>query len=99
MMVCHSSPESHSLSPLDITDITYESLAKSFNQRMAHHQETIRRMSEMSRYRKWIGAQNPQQLAATHRMALFPECAEVLYVQKDVWVVRKHPFIHLGILL
>lgn len=55
-----------------------------------HHQETIRRMSEMARYRKWIGTQNPQQLAATHRMALFPESAEVIYVEQDVWVVRKH---------
>lgn len=67
-------------------DITYECLAKSFNQGLAHHQETIRRMSEMSKYRKWIGIQNPQQLAATHRMALFPESAEVIFVEKDVWV-------------
>ena len=45
----------------------------------------------MSRYRKWkVGTQNSQQLAATHRMALFPENAEVIYVEEDVWVVRKH---------
>lgn len=80
------------------TDITYESLAKSFNQKLAHHEETIRRMSEMSKYRKWIGTQNPQQLAATHRMALFPENAEVIFVEKDVWVVRDHPCLRLAIL-
>ena len=74
------------------TDITYKSLAKSFNQKLAHHQETIRRMSAMNKNRKWVGIQNPEQLAATHRMALFPENAEVIYVEKDVWVVRKHPF-------
>ncbi|KAF8806476.1 Molybdopterin binding protein [Phlegmacium glaucopus] len=67
-------------------DITYESLAKSFNQKLAHHEETIRRMSETNRYRKWVGTKDPQQLAATHRMALFPESAEVIYVEKDVWV-------------
>jgi hypothetical protein len=49
-------------------------------------------MNEMSKNRKWIGTQNPEQLAATHRMALFPENAEVIYVEKDVWVVRKHFF-------
>jgi len=75
-------------------DITYKSLAKSFNQKLAHHQETIRRMSVMNNNPKWAETQqNPEQLAATHRMALFPERAEVIYVEKDVWVVRKHPFI------
>jgi molybdopterin-biosynthesis enzyme MoeA-like protein len=95
MTVCYSIIESFSLShtPLNTTDITYKSLAKSFNQKLAHHQETIRRMSAMNKNnRKWVGTQNPEQLAATHRMALFPESAEVIYVEKDVWVVRKHPF-------
>ncbi|PPQ66301.1 hypothetical protein CVT24_007298 [Panaeolus cyanescens] len=67
-------------------DITYECLAKAFNQNLVHHQETIHRMSEMSKQRKWIGTQNPDQLAATYRMALFPENAEVIYVAEDVWV-------------
>jgi len=71
-----------SLSPINTTDITYKSLAKAFNQKLAHHQETIRRMNEMNKNPKW---QNPEQLAATHRMALFPENAEVIYVGKD-WV-------------
>ena len=48
-------------------------------------------MSAMSTNRKWVASQNPEQLAATLRMALFPESAEVLFVDKDVWVVRKHP--------
>ena len=92
MMVCYSIIiEPFSLTSLNATDITYKSLAKSFNQKLAHHQETIRRMSAMYKNRKWVGTQNSEQLAATHRMALFPESAEVIYVEKDVWVVRKHP--------
>lgn len=87
---------SHTHTPLNITDITYESLAKSFHQKLAHHQETIRRMSEMSRYRKWVGTKDPQQLAATHRMALFPENAQVIFVGEDVWVVCKHPCLRLA---
>ncbi|KIM40241.1 hypothetical protein M413DRAFT_446414 [Hebeloma cylindrosporum] len=67
-------------------DITYESLAKAFNQKLVHHGETIRRMREMNNHRKWVGTQNAQQLAATHRMALFPEKAEVIYVGEDIWV-------------
>jgi hypothetical protein len=91
MTVCYSIIEPFSLTPLNTTDITYKSLAKSFNQNLAHHQETIRRMNAMNKNRKWVGSQNPEQLAATHRMALFPESAEVLYVEKDIWVVCKHP--------
>ena len=69
-------------------DITYESLAKAFNQKLVHHDETIRRMKEMNKNRKWIGTQNAEQRAATNRMALFPENAEVLFVGEDIWVVR-----------
>lgn len=69
------------------TDITYESLGKAFNQKLVHHDETIRRMREMNKQRKWIGTQNAEQLAATHRMALFPEKAEVLFIGEDIWVV------------
>ena len=46
----------------------------------------------MNKNPRWLGSQNPEQLAAAHRMALFPENAEVIYVERDVWVVRKHPF-------
>ena len=45
----------------------------------------------MNKNPKWLVSQNPEQLAATYRMALFPENAEVIYVEEDVWVVRKHP--------
>ena len=69
-------------------DITYQSLAKSFNQNLVHHEETIRRLSEMNKYRKWVGTQDAQQRAATRRMALFPERAEVIFVGEDIWVVR-----------
>ena len=51
-------------------------------------------MSAMSKNLKWVGTQNPEQVAAAHRMALFPENAEVIYVRKDVWVVRKHLCLH-----
>lgn len=87
MTVCHFLSGLF-LSPINITDITYKSLAKAFNQKLAHHEETIRRMNEMNKNPKWAGTQNAEQLAATHRMALFPENAEVIYVGKD-WVVRK----------
>ena len=55
---------------------------------MVHHEETIRRLSEMNKYRKWVGTQDAQQRAATRRMALFPEQAEVIFVGEDIWVVR-----------
>jgi len=67
-------------------DITYGSLANSFNQKLVHHDETIRRMSELSRQRRWIGTQNEQQRAASRRMALFPDKAEVIFVAPDIWV-------------
>ncbi|KAF9485943.1 Molybdopterin binding protein [Pholiota conissans] len=67
-------------------DITYESLGKAFGQQLVHHDETIRRMAEMNKHRRWIGTQNAEQLAATNRMALFPENAEVIFVGEDIWV-------------
>ncbi|KDR75745.1 hypothetical protein GALMADRAFT_248416 [Galerina marginata CBS 339.88] len=67
-------------------DITYESLGKAFDQKLVHHDETIRRLTEMNKQRKWVGTQNAEQRAATHRMALFPEKAEVIYVADDIWV-------------
>ncbi|KAI0795494.1 MoaB/Mog domain-containing protein [Abortiporus biennis] len=68
-------------------DITYASLAKSFNQGLVHHQETLRRMAEMSKYR-WasLAQQNEEQRTARERMALFPDKAEVLFVAPDLWV-------------
>ncbi|PPQ93727.1 hypothetical protein CVT25_013067 [Psilocybe cyanescens] len=67
-------------------DITYESLGKAFGQKLVHHDETILRLNEMSKHRSWVGTQNAEQLAATHRMALFPEKAEVIFVAEDIWV-------------
>ncbi|KAJ6475236.1 MoaB/Mog domain-containing protein [Mycena vitilis] len=67
-------------------DITYASLAKAFSQSLAHHPETLARMTQMIKHRTWISAQTPQQRAATERMALFPDRAEVLFVAKDIWV-------------
>ncbi|KZT28225.1 Molybdopterin binding protein [Neolentinus lepideus HHB14362 ss-1] len=67
-------------------DITYASLAKAFNQGLVHHQETLRRMMEMSKNRPWINQQTEEQRTARERMALFPEKGEVLFVAKDLWV-------------
>ncbi|KAI0080398.1 Molybdopterin binding protein [Panus rudis PR-1116 ss-1] len=68
-------------------DITYASLAKAFNQGLVHHQETLRRMAEMSKHR-WasLAQQNEEQRIARERMALFPDKAEVLFVQPEIWV-------------
>ncbi|KAK6985238.1 MoCF-biosynth domain-containing protein [Favolaschia claudopus] len=67
-------------------DITYASLAKAFSQSLVHHTETLTRMTEMIKHRAWMSVQTPQQRAATERMALFPDGAEVLFVAKDIWV-------------
>ncbi|KAJ8515143.1 hypothetical protein ONZ45_g7399 [Pleurotus djamor] len=67
-------------------DITYASLARAFDQRLAHHPECLRRMDEMIRHRPWAATQNEEQREATRRMALFPADAEVLFVAKDIWV-------------
>jgi hypothetical protein len=45
-------------------------------------------MQEMYKHRPWVAMQDEKQLAATRRMALFPDKAEVLFIAKDVWVVR-----------
>ncbi|KAJ7223173.1 MoaB/Mog domain-containing protein [Mycena pura] len=67
-------------------DITYGSLAKAFSQSLVHHEETLVRMTQMIQRRHWFGTQTPQQRAATERMALFPDRAEVLFVAEDIWV-------------
>lgn len=71
-----------------LTDITYASLAKSFNQSLVHHPETLRRLEAMTRHRPWPSQQTSEQLEATMRMALFPDQAEVIFVGSDLWVVR-----------
>lgn len=67
-------------------DITYASLAKSFNQSLVHHQETLKRMAALSRIRKLASQQNAEQREAQQRMALFPEKADVIFVEEDIWV-------------
>lgn len=67
-------------------DITYASLAKAFGQKLAYHDETLRRMDEMNKHRPWMASMNSQQRDATKRMALFPENAQVLFIGKDIWV-------------
>ncbi|KAF8210102.1 MoaB/Mog domain-containing protein [Mycena galopus ATCC 62051] len=67
-------------------DITYSSLATAFSQSLAHHSETLTRMNRMIKHRTWMSTQTPQQRAATERMALFPERAEILFVAEDIWV-------------
>ena len=71
-----------------LTDITYASLAKAFHQSLVHHPETLRRLGAMTRHRPWASQQTSQQLEATRRMALFPDQAEVIFVDSDLWVVR-----------
>ncbi|KZT04872.1 Molybdopterin binding protein [Laetiporus sulphureus 93-53] len=67
-------------------DITYASLAKAFNQPLAHHAETLSRMMKISKHRMDIMNQTAEQREARERMALFPANAEVLFIAPDVWV-------------
>lgn len=69
-------------------DITYASLATAFSQPLKHDQETLRRMMEASKNRPDILKQTGEQKVARERMALFPSNAEVLFVEKGLWVVR-----------
>lgn len=68
-------------------DITYESMAKAFNQELLYHEETKRRMSELSKHRNDISNSTPEQNKARDRMTLFPGQADVLFVDPELWVV------------
>lgn len=70
-----------------LTDITYESLAKAFGQELEYHEETLYRMTETNKTRAWVSLQNKEQVSAQHRMALFPNKAEVLFASPDIWIV------------
>jgi molybdopterin-biosynthesis enzyme MoeA-like protein len=83
----YSSPNNLPSELIHVLDITYQSLAKSFNQPLAHHLPTIERMREFYEHRPWTALVNEDQRTANKRMALFPEKAEVLYTGKDLWVV------------
>jgi len=67
-------------------DITYASLAKSFDQNLVYHNETLARMEESGKHRTWISKQSEEQRTARKRMALFPDAAEVIFVASDIWV-------------
>ncbi|KAF5348786.1 hypothetical protein D9756_009764 [Leucocoprinus leucothites] len=69
-------------------DITYQSLAKSFNQPLRYHQDAVHRLTEMTKHRPWVQQQNEEQRTATLRMALLPEGneTEILFVGEDLWV-------------
>jgi hypothetical protein len=71
-----------------MTDITYESLAKAFGQELEYHEETLYRMNETNKTRAWVSLQNKEQISAQHRMALFPNKAEILFASQDIWTVR-----------
>lgn len=71
-------------------DITYESIAKAFDPqsaKLAYHDETIRRMEELSKRRPSTVKQTDEQRTARLRMALFPvKDSEVLHVTSELWV-------------
>ena len=70
-----------------MTDITYESLAKAFGQELEYHEETLYRMTETNKTRAWVSLQSKEQISAQHRMALFPNKAEILFASPDIWIV------------
>ena len=58
--------------PARPADITYQSLAKAFDQPLEHHTEALRRMNELIKHRTDLSNQTPEQRVARERMALFP---------------------------
>ena len=56
---------------------------------LKYDEETISRMTEMSKHRKDLAKQTDEQKEARNRMALFPsgEKAEVLFTSPELWVV------------
>ena len=72
---------------LHIADITYESLAKAFGQELEYHEETLYRMTETNKTRAWVSLQSKEQISAQHRMALFPNKAEIIFASPDIWIV------------
>ena len=71
-------------------DITYESIARAFDPeegKLVYHDETLRRMYELSKRRFNFNDQTEEQQTARKRMALFPvKNAEVLHVDSALWV-------------
>lgn len=73
-------------------DITYESIGKAFGATpLEYHDETLRRMAELQKTRKYSVEQTEEMITARKRMALFPKessstSVEVLYTTQDLWV-------------
>jgi len=73
-------------------DITYESLAKAFDDegKLEYHDETLKRMDESIKHRyandPSFTKPTPEVETARKRMALFPAGAEVFYVNETMWV-------------
>lgn len=67
-------------------DITYQSIAKAFNQPLKYHEETLSRLNAHANRRTDLQNQSVEQKTARERMALFPAEAEVLFVGEDLWV-------------
>ena len=55
-------------------------------------------MMEMRHRWPDIEKQNEEQRTARMRMALFPDKAEVLYVDSEIWVVRTYLAVHTSLL-
>ena len=79
---------------------TYPSIAKAFNQPLKYHDETLKRMEELS-IRKFDTTATDEATMARKRMAHFPSEAEVLFPANDLWVpvviVNKNIFILPGV--
>ncbi|KAK4705825.1 hypothetical protein P7C70_g372, partial [Phenoliferia sp. Uapishka_3] len=67
-------------------DITYDSIAAAYKVDKQYDDETIRRMTALSKKRYNLGEQTEEQKTARLRMALFPVGAEVLFVKEELWV-------------
>lgn len=67
-------------------DITYQSIAKAFDQPLEYHQVALERLNAHASRRTDLQNQTAEQKTARARMALFPAKAEVLFVGEDIWV-------------
>ena len=79
---------------------TYPSIAQAFNQPLKYHDETLKRMEELS-IRKFDNTATDEATMARKRMAYLPSEAEVIFPAKDLWVpvviVNKNIFILPGV--
>lgn len=66
-----------------LDDITYESIAKAFDQPLKLHEETVVKMKKLSKRKAVL---NEQEEKAQLRMAIFPENAKVTFLDNELWV-------------